>query len=49
MVIKENTAAILVIAGLAIRSQGKKRMHEETNEDEKDKLELGEKILVTII
>ena len=23
-------------------------MHEETNEDEKDKLELGEKILVTI-
>ena len=24
-------------------------MHEETNEDEKDKLELGEKILVTII
>ena len=24
-------------------------MHEKTNEDEKDKLELGEKILVTII
>ena len=30
---------ILVMVGVLIRSHCKKRMHEETNEEEKDKLE----------